>query len=1204
MDDKKVNQGVFNKLLAALQPVAQGIANFQNDNPVKRRYEQFAAQPIGSGNSTMPERYARGLESFLNAPGARTTLSAPSGYLQGANFGMGTPLDKALYQGAPRTMGQEALASTGFLLGTINPYSIPAQAGKGITAVTNPLLSQINSKIANPIAARLAAGGLNALQGEAVSRGTTGRENGVLGGGIDFLSGVAFGPKAFASTKDDKAKDAIIESVEKTLKNVVPEVMDVKTFDDKAAIPESMKGFLEEAPTALPSKADLENTVKELVPEESLKAAAETMMDQKDGEKWLSKTAGFEDSLKRTWENFVGRSQAADIAGEAAAVPFKKYDNQGESIFDDIQQGGKGLDGDVRAYFDKRYEQLKDAGINFSYRKDYLPQLWADDSKVVAQKLGKAFSQKGKGTFTLERLFETYKEGKAAGLTPRFNKVSDLVKWYEGATEKAMTQKKFFDDLVENGFLLTQKAVGKRELQDLWKPITAEGFGYDVSWKTPKGKKIMSGKYYAPSALADTINNYFNADGGFIENLAVGATAMKNRVATGGVPLTGVNAHGHNVVSRFVLSGQNPFSRAWKGTEWLLNPRSASNFVQKNLDRAVDWRRAGLTFDVEDKNYLFNREAKGGVVGETAKSFDQFMEKTFSEPLFKKVIPAMKITAAEEIFKSLKAGGLSDDEAMRTASRQTNELLGGINYDMIGRDKQFQNVMRLALFAPDWAETQIRLGKGVVESAAPKNWNDPRFKVYRTFARNYIASFTAFSVANKALSGHWPWQNDPGNLFNLDTGTYTEDGKKRYVRQYGTATDFVRIPMEVAAGVMQGDLSAAGKTVRNRLSTPLGGAVSALSNTDYMGRPLWAKDDYGNPLSTEENLLGTVRLISGMTAPSFVQEGAAFAGGQTSGEEALTGVMELPVRYSGGAYSANQKEERDALKERGADGQDIYQYFEQSREAKKEDQKALDSARSSTGEQDGILSRIFGGNKEASFTKAADKRIAKKQKDLIAQKLDGGAEVSPEELAFYYLDEFESKPAKGVVGQQEKLDEAYKLALKFNEDTRLTPENRAYLTDALGLDPKDVEYYSMASKTDDLKTTFAAQYLLSDKMATREGLREFIDMRKEVSGKQILTDTVINNLRENGFLDKELAKDLKSVRYNPFKQALVFGKGESSGGSGRKARLDTTVSLPGKIGLPGVSETNYTLPKKTKLASISGVSKKNRARLKTKGSSR
>lgn len=1176
MDEKKVKQGVLNKLLSAVQ-------SFRADNPVKTAYQNFASQPIGSGNSTPVERYARGVEAVINAPGARTLFSAPSGGIQGSNFGMGKPLDKALYGETPRTFGQSALANTGYAVGLFNPYSAPNR----IIGATNPVLGAVANRFTGPLLQRVASGGLNALQGEAISRSTTGKDSGVLGAGIDFALGATMGPKAFATSGAAKqqAKDAILEKVEETVKKI--------GFDPKQV-----------TQAAEPAV----QVARQISEDNPAGATINTMLDvAQDGKKtagsFLSKTRGFEDNLRNIWETMVGRSQAAEMAGQKAAQAFTKYDVLGGSVFDVVQKDKKNVFQDLRGYFDTRYKQLKDAGINFRYRENYLPQLWANEPGEVMAKLGKSFSTTGKGPFTLERVFETYAEGKKAGLTPRFEKLSDLVAWYEGKTEQAMAQKQFFDNLVDEGYLLPKSKIPK-SLVSTWQAIDPRSFDYDIAFKTADGKKIMSNKLYAPAPLAQAIDNYLKPNQGLGASLATAATESKNRVAIGGVPFTGISAQGHNVLTRFVLSGNNPFARALKGTEWVLNPRSAANYVQKNFDRALEWRQAGLTFATEEKGVLSSRQPAGSLVTKGVRKFDDFLERTFADGLFKKVIPAMKIQVAEEIFSDLTKNGVAREEAMRTASRQANELLGGINYEMIGRDKEFQNLARLMLFAPDWTETQIRLGKGMLESVAPKNWNNPAYKVYRTFARNYMASYASFAALNKALSGHWPWQNEPGQWFNLDTGTFTDDGQKRHVRVYGTATDFIRLPMDVASGIAQGDMSVAGRIVRNRLSTPAGAAVSAVTNTDYLGRPITGEDQYGNPLSSVQSLQGIVRLVAGATLPNPVQEVAALASGNSSAEEAIMNSLELPLRYTGGAFSQNQKEERDALRSEGSSGQEVYNYFQASRDAKKEQDAVLAAARSSTSSSPSILERIFGSGEKKPFSKAVDKRIAKKQRELIGTKIDSGAETSPEELAFYFLDEYEQLPQKTTIEKQEKVKEGYDLALKIKQDTRLLDDNKQYLYESMGIDPKELEYYEIASKDSDLKTTYAAEYLLSNAMQTPEGLRQFIDMRREVAGQQILTDTVINNLRDARIIDPDLADDLKDVYFNPFTREMVFGKKASiygSKGSGKKARLDTTVSVPGKIGLPDVGGGGGNIKlNKTKLASISGVSKKNRLRLKTK----
>ena len=51
---------------------------------------------------------------------------------------------------------------------------------------------------------------------------------------------------------------------------------------------------------------------------------------------------------------------------------------------------------------------------------------------------------------------------------------------------------------------------------------------------------------------------------------------------------------------------------------------------------------------------------------------------------------------------------LTDDQIQFLTGQQANAAFGELNYDMMGRNKTFQDVMRLVLLAPDFLEARAR----------------------------------------------------------------------------------------------------------------------------------------------------------------------------------------------------------------------------------------------------------------------------------------------------------------------------------------------------------------------------------------------------------------------------------------------------------------------------------------------------------------
>jgi hypothetical protein len=124
----------------------------------------------------------------------------------------------------------------------------------------------------------------------------------------------------------------------------------------------------------------------------------------------------------------------------------------------------------------------------------------------------------------------------------------------------------------------------------------------------------------------------------------------------------------------------------------------------------------------------------------------------FTDALFHRTIPMMKLQAYI-------AHGATPE-----AAEFANEAFGGINADRILRSRWFSDGARLGGFAPDWTE-------GFWRQAGRALWDTgPDGKMQRQFWANVALNGTyMISGLNLALSGHWPWQNEPGHEMEVET---------------------------------------------------------------------------------------------------------------------------------------------------------------------------------------------------------------------------------------------------------------------------------------------------------------------------------------------------------------------------------------------------------------------------------------------------
>lgn len=620
--------------------------------------------------------------------------------------------------------------------------------------------------------------------------------------------------------------------------------------------------------------------------------------------------------VKEYFANWTNARRASQVEGILKSREFTDLDSKGIEGILEFQAGNKtGRFSDVKNYFDNKFTQVKNEGLKLNYKQDYLPQMWLNPKGEVEAVFGNRLGLNP--SFTFESIMKNYQEGIEAGLTPRFSKLSDLIGSYESRVNKSLADRKFFIRLKEDNLILPQSKAPTD-----WVTLDPDRFPR-LSFTTDQGK--YTGIYKAPENLAKMINNYL-ADPSTSPNIVLKGlntianwtSSVKNRVLSFGVPGTAVNAHGFNILARNVMASKNPIEGAVTGIKYMLHPELAAKYLDNELAKAPDAVKHGLTLSANEFKSVLE-EPQGFKT-----KFGVTWDKLFEKGLFDRMLPALKLQKYQEVVDGFVKSGMDETLAKRNAAKFTNDVFGGINWEELGKSRDWQNIKRMFILAPDWLETNINLAKKTAKSTV--NFSDKSLSAYRRFLATFLGSYVTMNVVNKLSSGHWMYQNDSGNTFNIEAG-YTSDGQKRYIRPFGTAADFIRIPYDVANSLSQGDLQAPARVVRNRLSIPLGVGLGVFFDTDYTGQPIGWKgtDKYGGEMPTKQRLMGVGGELATLAGfPAFMKQGLDYTSGKTGLEQSLLQGFELPFRYSGGAYNKTQQKISDILKEQGASGEELY----------------------------------------------------------------------------------------------------------------------------------------------------------------------------------------------------------------------------------------------------------------------------------------
>jgi hypothetical protein len=555
---------------------------------------------------------------------------------------------------------------------------------------------------------------------------------------------------------------------------------------------------------------------------------------------------------------------------------------------------------EVSKFFSDYYDKLKKAKVRFEAKDNYLPQIWEDDPKEVTAKLSGNKRLSISAPFTLESTFKNYSEGIKAGLTPKFTPVQ-LMEWYGKRAEKLINDKGTFDTLRKLGYIKRASV----NLPEGWKTLDPNA----LPGALRINKKITTPNWAMNAEGAKIIENYLKNPEGVSSSVAKASGKMTAVSMSSGVPnVPLLTAHGTNIASRAFLEGG--FKRLGQAINYGLRPDASAKFFNAHIDTAIEGaKKYGVTFGVENPNAQLSSifEKNTGVRGLINKGVD-IQHHYFEKPLFEKFIPTMKLISFDENMKNFRAKGMSEAEAGAAAAKITNNFYGGINRDLLYRNKGITNATRAVLFAPDWLETSKNLGveipkalgKAILQKGTPENM------AYMKAAGRVAAAYTAASVLQKAMTGKYLHENPNGQQFNLNLGE--SNGKTRAVKLFGTAADFVRLPLQIMKdGIENKSLEKLPSTIAGKFSLPMQAAADVYNGEDYMGRPniFKSKDNFGRPIPVGKRLGNTAAQGANLVLPQFGKNMVDYLHGDSGAEEAILGTLESPLVYSGKKKAKN-----------------------------------------------------------------------------------------------------------------------------------------------------------------------------------------------------------------------------------------------------------------------------------------------------------
>lgn len=388
-----------------------------------------------------------------------------------------------------------------------------------------------------------------------------------------------------------------------------------------------------------------------------------------------------------------------DMYAEQSSNPqaFKNLAKQYSDFTDYISQSAKG--------------QKMDLGTV----KDYFTHIWdlsKPEDKQRFEDLMAANANNFKSGFTKERLFQTLQEGLDAGFTLKNPKVSQDIMQYANSMGKQLAASAYNNKINE---LRPNGAVAFKNQGTV--PYNYAGQVFQQS-KVPGNQ----GTFIDPEIAQH--EGFYNKSV-FADNKAVGAADKVNQFMKN-VGLSMGGFHALKTTARQVIN--NPLIIPQAITNAAYGPARLA-FRQKAIDEGViDYgSKIGVTFG-----------QSGDVMKADASTAEKISSKNpieaFHRSLFGGLIDTYKINLTKSIMNKF---DLSDPQQAKQAQdygAQINNLMGGINYEMLNRNKTTQQLLRFTTLAPDFNEGKIRQ---VMTSLNPTN-----FSPAAQFARKNILGET------------------------------------------------------------------------------------------------------------------------------------------------------------------------------------------------------------------------------------------------------------------------------------------------------------------------------------------------------------------------------------------------------------------------------------------------------------------------------
>lgn len=859
--------------------------------------------------------------------------------------------------------------------------------------------------------------------------------------------------------------------------------------------------------------------------------------------------------IMQRWRNtnIGARVKANQVAQMFTDIPEKDGWKLIQYIQDPTNRNAMELDLDVsqytpqikriRQFYDTTRQEGIDAGLEVGYLENYLNQIWKETPNKISEII-KAGAGKNP-SWIKERVIPSYQEGVKIGLTPKFTHPAQLAAHYRLQLDKALTNRKMVDELIQTELLLPASGAPMD-----WKTINSPFFP-KVKVKFGEGEDVIM-DYKAPKDIATALNNIFETREPGIMTTAAGISkGMQDITLSAGIPFTPWNSFTLAHINKEVQSGR--IKGPAVASALSLSDKWSRNYFIKNQDAIEDMASEGIrSWNNTDYTDLYkNLAEQSSGLEKVFNGAKRIFNSAFNEPTFKRFMPILQIEFFKDSYKGAIDSGLSPQEAKRIAAQATKNF-NGIS-DVFSRSGATEDAMSATLLAPAFREAMINFWGNTIKSIDPRTWKDPAFKSNRKYLVGLGISYALYNGINYALTGKPMWENKPGKETSVEIPL--GGGRSFFTPLSPTISTVPRRFIEGAGNLLGGDIAGATERMSSFASIPVQTLSSVLTNRTFYGGPIYQDDD---PALTKLGKLAGYAVEQ--NAHPWLGEPIAISQGRKTPLESLPALVEVPFYPSASSDVAHLK---------GASSRkfkELYSLNPAAAHAYSERMKAQ-------------------GQMKAA--KASVKSEVKQKEPGFFQKLFNRQpkEATPDMLEAYFgITEYDLLPQSTAMQRAQKEAERTKIVDSILDDEDVTPEQKIQALSKMNeesvIDKNDIEYYQTASLTNDIKTGFVKDYLSTTTPEDR--YEALILLTQEVNGKSVLSSGVLTNIYKEGLISKAEQNTLKNVTYDKKTGDLI----RKSGTSGRSKKVNVKGSIavklpsntPGKINITSGSSGRQQLP--------------------------